>query len=1389
MSEQLTAREAFKQATYHQDATKIRQNLSKIKNDPYSSAKRWIWELMQNAKDLKNRYGKVSIEVDLVSEDTLQFKHNGNPFQINNITGLIKQVSSKDSQNEDEDVSGKFGTGFICTHLLADVIDVSGVLYYFDRHRRFTLELDRSGRSAEELIPRIQKAQEIFEEPEVHFPEILNYEENRKEDDYDTVFTYHLSTSEKLKAAQAGLDDLVNTLPITLVTQAKKIKFVHVVDHVRNTDVTYKCDYVDLDENVVYSSIQINDEKKEYLSYITKDVALTIEVKKNEYGYALIPRDTKQPVLYRDFPLIGSEKFYFPFTFNGFRFWPSEKRNSIPLNSNDNEEAKDNRVIVELGVAAALKFNEWLISHNATNRYLLAFSRKPEPEVAYDEDVALPWIKELQINWRKQLVEQYLAETETAVVPLKELSVPLYGSTKAVRTEFYELLNGFYFGRGYLPIPEHLHGWIEVLSPEKEYSSWNLALKYELEDFLTDLANIKSVDGLCSKLGKTRDSVIEWLNKVYKFLVDQNCMKDFNEYAIIPNQLGDFCLLDSINTDQTARIPAVLKDIYNSVNIPEASIQHILLEATIDASVFGNSIKVFGLKEITETLNNYIKSGSFIILNNETIDVKDKVAYSLLALYPNSDEAQFISKRKQIYDFCTAYRSMPVYTSIEVNTKDLWTEADNYWFNCSYIKIQNCVTVANVAFSFFVAAKTQEETLNWLNDYIAFYRANSFGDFLKDKKVFPNQQLNLAALTELHYDSNIPEEFKDLAKYAGNPTSPADVYRHLLLHRAILGYETHDPYKLEDIHKYIKKQFETYNDYAKEVIARHAITILLKTESGEPEEKKLYDFACTISGHTFDLPKYVDTVTGFSRVFVQEFYIKLLCNRIAQSVNLTGFRNLSTTFADKTDEELIEWIDSFIEFVHSYKTSTYWTIISNKDEGIGVWLNQNNEFCRFQEVRFDEVHSEPLKDLAAKNIHINHDYRKILFSQHSSKSKYLETLPVTLEEVAEFIDDKLAHYEGRTQETNFRALIFELGKICQADSLVESYMEFYKKEKNALIVGSLSEGRTLDLVGAIVQQGDEKLELIQQIVDCPVDKLQEVVKKIAKFESNSRNADSNDEDLTDYEIIEVRKVEKFEVTTPKGTFTVDTGLEQYAGLSVDQVKAYVQDAKDAVAKYFKELNDGYNINYDLVKDNTYSQLYGISDKYGNPVPIVVHSYKGPQYRFFELNWYDWQVLKEPNSQLWVLTGTGLRCIPLYSLPVRKFNFDLENASPNVKAILRVLATAGYQSTKTIDTNQRITFEFGNNMPYGFKDQINFNDVPQIIEDCTKSIGRICEDNANALAAQYYLEESRIPIFHTNGYSRALQAINEEESSAREIYDLKEKPADNFGVGAGLEDTL
>ncbi len=72
--------------------------------------------------------------------------------------------------------------------------------------------------------------------------------------------------------------------------------------------------------------------------------------------------------------------------------------------------------------------------------------------------------------------------------------------------------------------------------------------------FSKDLSDLQTLKSLALKINKTREDTLNWLNKVYKFLVDQNMLNEFDNYAIIPNQRGDFKLLKELYSDHTSRI-------------------------------------------------------------------------------------------------------------------------------------------------------------------------------------------------------------------------------------------------------------------------------------------------------------------------------------------------------------------------------------------------------------------------------------------------------------------------------------------------------------------------------------------------------------------------------------------------------------------------------------------------------------------------------------------------------------------------------------------------------------------------------------------------------------------------------------------------------------------
>ena len=82
VSNQIT--ELIKKNNYKLISDKIIRILKTIKNDPDISSKRWVWELMQNATDVKYDNEKISVQI-ILDENLLVFKHNGKYFKLNHI--------------------------------------------------------------------------------------------------------------------------------------------------------------------------------------------------------------------------------------------------------------------------------------------------------------------------------------------------------------------------------------------------------------------------------------------------------------------------------------------------------------------------------------------------------------------------------------------------------------------------------------------------------------------------------------------------------------------------------------------------------------------------------------------------------------------------------------------------------------------------------------------------------------------------------------------------------------------------------------------------------------------------------------------------------------------------------------------------------------------------------------------------------------------------------------------------------------------------------------------------------------------------------------------------------------------------------------------------------
>ncbi|MDM1402197.1 DUF3883 domain-containing protein [Myroides odoratimimus] len=732
---------------YKLTADKIKQILSKVLNDPSQSAKRWVWELMQNAKDVKNIFGQVSIQIELF-EDKLVFSHNGDPFKVANITGLIQQVSSKDSSNADEEVTGKFGTGFIATHLLSDIITVNGVVHHKKEHRFFEVVLDRSGRSSEELLPKIEKALEKIRliDSDSSFTLRPNYETSRVENHLDTSFTYELLNEEKRQAAIDGVKDLANTLPLTLVN-VPKIKNVHIIDHISNTNVVYSRQDLEDDGRIRKSKVEVAGLPTQYfITYYTDELSLSVQVSDFD-SLELLEHFGKTPNLYRDFPLIGSDKFYFPYVLNGYRLNPTEDRDGIPIHSESAPDHIENRQLIEKAFEAAKELTRYLLNQQAKNLFVCAYSRLPNEKW---QPKSKEWYDQLQVDYRSFLNDLQLVETEAAGERnlLNKTVIPDFGDKDEDKLKFYDVILLF-VGKDKVPTKKILLPWIKSAGPKDELDSWNRTIKYSFETFLQELEKVGSLDALQDVLGENTIA-INWLNDVYAFIIEYKEVDAFRDYAIIPNQSGIFQKLtpDTLHLeDKEANIPDEFLDILTTLR-DDWRIKLIHREVTLP----GQNIEKKGLPLVSMRINELIAKDEFSRREGKLKIVIDILRNVTSLSNMENFRIEIFRKGKDLLGFQESIRVVSNITDFRFNKAlDIFIEA-------IHDKIQSCQNLDGLSSKL---NKDKIRSISWLNDYLS--KILSKEDFSKHIK-YGNIVLN-------QYEEFCP--YEDVRAF-GNYSEPLD---------------------------------------------------------------------------------------------------------------------------------------------------------------------------------------------------------------------------------------------------------------------------------------------------------------------------------------------------------------------------------------------------------------------------------------------------------------------------------------------------------------------------------------------------------------------------------------------------------------------------------------
>ena len=415
---------------------------------------RWIWELLQNARDASADSDMNLVACIEQSEDELFFEHNGGSFSLEEIAHLIYHGSTK---TEDEETIGQYGSGFLTTHLLSPEISVSGRI---TDGRCFSFRMRREISSVSDLSQSMQDAARKF---------VDSLSRKPTSDDFTTKFQYPLSNN-VLEVVDEGVASLNKCAPFVLVFN-KKFSIIDIKTPYRSINFTVtertplETENINLEKIVVLETKNGNQEVREYLLAYDDETSIAIPVKCDEGGQKCLPlHDT--PRLFLGFPLIGTESFSFPAVINSLGFTPTEDRDGVYLDQGDNQANIDNQAVIETAGKLLIELLGFTASSNWRNIHLLGEFSSIQHQSWLNQDWLRNYLKESLIPEIRK-TPAILSEGE--VIAAEDSIIPFAKEEEGIEP-LWNLLHNIINFRSKLPQKNESDGWCNSVD------SWPISL-------------------------------------------------------------------------------------------------------------------------------------------------------------------------------------------------------------------------------------------------------------------------------------------------------------------------------------------------------------------------------------------------------------------------------------------------------------------------------------------------------------------------------------------------------------------------------------------------------------------------------------------------------------------------------------------------------------------------------------------------------------------------------------------------------------------------------------------------------------------------------------------------------------------------------------------------
>lgn len=503
---------------------------------------RWIWELLQNARDASANSGIGLVASIEQNDGEIIFRHNGSNFKMEEIAHLIYHGSTK---VENEETIGQYGSGFLTTHLLSAAIGVSGQL---DNGKCFDFHLKREVGSVSGLSKSMEQAWDDFKASLIP----------PNTGDFTTTFRYPLGPH-ALEAVEEGIEILKLCAPLVV---AFNQEFSNIeINSPGETNSFKVVERIQLEQDrlqqVTVAEIRSgNQTDRKYLLAQGDKATVAIPLESmNDDSVCLSVGDI--PRLFLGFPLVGTEKFSFPAVINSLSFTPTGNRDGVYLGQSTNDANRENQAIIEEACKLLIRLIQFTASNSWRNVHLLA-----EAPTIQEQD----W---LNPEWLRKCIREHLVSRVRQIpVVLNEfgeeihpdrLELPLAETAESVEA-LWKLLDGWDGKHEALPRKNEVVGWWHAIK------SWAMVLGCDassfdetvdgckLASFVHNSSRAPSVKPVTHRINRLnlREGVdaIKWLDKLIGFLEDNGLHAVLREKRVVPSQEGFLRTLPNLRIDR-----------------------------------------------------------------------------------------------------------------------------------------------------------------------------------------------------------------------------------------------------------------------------------------------------------------------------------------------------------------------------------------------------------------------------------------------------------------------------------------------------------------------------------------------------------------------------------------------------------------------------------------------------------------------------------------------------------------------------------------------------------------------------------------------------------------------------------------------------------------------